>query len=295
MSVEFVNPFHAPGQWYKANLHCHSTCSDGEVPPAERVRQYRKKNYDILALTDHRTTTDTAALSSPDFLVLCGIELHPERPHIRVDTPHHLVCLNVPHGFFIPDDSDANDAVRQVRAAGGTVIYAHPYRYGHNINHLAAVEGYAAIEVYNASGLKVCKEFSTVHWDDLLLTGRRVGGVAVDDIHRGTDMFMGWTWIKAPSLTAAEITAAIETGCYYASTGPEIHTFELRDTAAVVECSPAAEIRLIGPCEHGKLCRAGSEPLTRAAMPLGPEHTYIRAEVRDAAGRTAWTNPIFRK
>lgn len=36
-----VNPFELPGQWYKANLHTHTTKSDGDVDLPVRVEQYK--------------------------------------------------------------------------------------------------------------------------------------------------------------------------------------------------------------------------------------------------------------
>lgn len=291
--MKFFNPFDLPGRWYKANFHCHSTLSDGDVSPGQRVRQYKEKGYDILAITDHRVASPTRDLSSDDFLTLCGTELHPNYPHIRVDTPHHLVCLNVPEGFSMDDEIDANEVVRRVNQLGGAVIYAHPYRYGHTINHLTAVHDYAAIEVYNASGWKVCKELSSVHWDDLLLDGRRVGAVAVDDIHSGPDIFLGWTWIKSEQLNPESVIQALRDGAYYASTGPIIEDFRVENGVVSIKCSPCREIRLIGQCEYGKLFRANGDPLEEVSFELWEGFQYLRAEVRDENGRTAWTNPVF--
>ena len=31
--MHFANPFARPGQWFKGNLHIHSTVSDGERTP----------------------------------------------------------------------------------------------------------------------------------------------------------------------------------------------------------------------------------------------------------------------
>ena len=90
--MALVNPFDCEGNWYKANLHCHTTKSDGDATVKERVEQYRNAGYDILALTDHRVTNEVAGLSDDDFLVISGIESH---PLIKPDGGYHLVCLNV--------------------------------------------------------------------------------------------------------------------------------------------------------------------------------------------------------
>jgi len=51
-----------------ADLHCHSTASDGTLPPAEVVERARKYGVDILSLTDHDTTAglDEAYLSAQE-------------------------------------------------------------------------------------------------------------------------------------------------------------------------------------------------------------------------------------
>lgn len=41
------------GSFYKANLHCHSTLSDGALSPAELKEAYKAKGYSVIAYTDH--------------------------------------------------------------------------------------------------------------------------------------------------------------------------------------------------------------------------------------------------
>ena len=95
--MKLVNPFTRAGRWYRANLHTHTTASDGDVPPAEAAELYRKAGYHVLALTDHNRTNDVSDMSRKNFLVVSGIEYHPACP--TTDNPHHLVGINVPHGF----------------------------------------------------------------------------------------------------------------------------------------------------------------------------------------------------
>ena len=54
------------GNWYKGNLHTHTTQSDGAVSPEEMMACYRKAGYDFLALSDHNRLTRVAA--APDGL-----------------------------------------------------------------------------------------------------------------------------------------------------------------------------------------------------------------------------------
>jgi len=74
----FSNPFETKGKWYKAALHVHTTSSDGDVDAATRLIQYRDKGFDVVAITDHRTTNDLSGFSDKNFLALSSIEFHPE-------------------------------------------------------------------------------------------------------------------------------------------------------------------------------------------------------------------------
>ena len=60
--------------WYRANLHCHSTLSDGYWPPARLKTEYKKAGYSVLAISDHNVLVDHSDLNDPDFLTLTSVE-----------------------------------------------------------------------------------------------------------------------------------------------------------------------------------------------------------------------------
>ena len=41
------------GQFYKANLHCHTTVSDGKLQPEIVKKVYKANGYSVVAFTDH--------------------------------------------------------------------------------------------------------------------------------------------------------------------------------------------------------------------------------------------------
>ncbi len=294
MSTEksLVNPFQERGVWYKANLHTHTTISDGDSTVAERVKQYRKKGYSVLAITDHEKTNDISGLSSETFLVLSGMETHPACPNDK--NAYHLVCLNVPFGLECPKESDADTRIQAVRKAGGEVVFAHPYWCGHTINELLNVKGYIAVEVYNATCTKIGKGFSSVQWDDLLASGETVPAIASDDTHRGRDAFMGWTMIKALRLDAASIMEALRTGSFYASCGPTIKNCRIKNNELLLQCSAVKEVHLIGRWASGCSFYAdGKDEITEIKSPIASNWGYVRAEVVDRQGNRAWTNPFI--
>ena len=63
------------GQFYKANLHSHSTVSDGTLTPAQMKELYRSRGYSVLACTDHELMVPHHDLTDDGFVMLTGFEL----------------------------------------------------------------------------------------------------------------------------------------------------------------------------------------------------------------------------
>ncbi len=59
---------------YKANLHSHSTDSDGRFTPEEMKKHYIEHGYSILAYTDHLYMGDRTALNDENFVAISGYE-----------------------------------------------------------------------------------------------------------------------------------------------------------------------------------------------------------------------------
>src|SRR5437762_5658381 len=80
---------------FRCDLHCHSTCSDGLLAPADVVRRAASRGVDVLALTDHDEIAglvDAAAAAEE-----CGIRLVPgaELSATWRDTTLHVVALGI--------------------------------------------------------------------------------------------------------------------------------------------------------------------------------------------------------
>ncbi|HDZ20026.1 hypothetical protein LCGC14_0335460 [marine sediment metagenome] len=301
--TRFVNPFEQPGQWYKANFHTHTNASDGALPPRQVVANYRRKGYDVLAITDHGATHDVRPLSTKSLLVISGTELHP--PMTTYKSSFHLVALNVPHGFKPKTTSAKNQAVscvRQVAKVGGLTILGHPFWCGMEFADYKDLKDVAAVEVWNticdAGAGRGCSENE---WAYILDRNRRLPAVAVDDTHSGgrpgaTDTFGGWTWLKMRSLTVANVLKAVRTGATYASCGPKVHDFRVTDGKITLRCSPAARITFKSGPGQGERREAGDgKSVSSFKIKTPSSWPYVRAVVTDATGRSAWTNPIYLK
>ncbi|MBN1555505.1 MAG: CehA/McbA family metallohydrolase [Phycisphaerae bacterium] len=287
-----VNPFTKKGKWYKANLHTHTTVSDGKLSPAERVEQYRKAGYHVLALTDHHVTQDVRGLSSKNMLVVSGIEFHPRCK--REKTNHHFVGLGVPHGLKFSRPKDANPSIEEVRRAGGVVILAHPFWTGIEWSSIRTLKGIDAVEVYNSTCEKIGRATSENEWSYMLDHGMAIPAVATDDTHAADGPYVchAATWLNMPSLTVANVVKAVRTGCCYSTHGPKIHDFRVEKGKVKVRCSPAQAIHIMSKPAAGYKFIPTGKTITSLTAEVDPKWPFIRVVVTDPQGRKAWSNPI---
>lgn len=177
------------GRFYKANLHSHSTLSDGRLTVAEMKEEYKKRGYSILATSDHDALHCNYGLSDDDFLILTAYEIS-----IRNDddaTPHALRKVidlnlfakdpyNVTQVGYHPDSvawlvrrgkmteeeakaikytgelrdmhyypANINRIIRSANENGFLVSINHPMWSLMNYNDYGGFEGAWAVEVYN--------------------------------------------------------------------------------------------------------------------------------------------------
>jgi len=65
------------GSFYKANLHCHSTVSDGQKTPEELKQMYMEKGYSVVAFSDHNILVcHNDYLSDENFVALNATEIN---------------------------------------------------------------------------------------------------------------------------------------------------------------------------------------------------------------------------
>ena len=309
--THFANPFAQPGQWFKGNLHTHSTTSDGQLTPDEVADWYRSRGYHFLALTDHRIPSEARPVAE-DFIMLSGIELDGIDPTVGL---FHVIGVGFERApdlsFYEGNPSwlettvDMQQMINNLQAAGAIVFLAHPYWSGEMSKNLLDMEGCFGLEVWNgACEVWDCKGLSAVHWDDLLAAGRRLWGLGTDDCHwwpGRADAGLGWVWVKAEELTQRAILDALVQGHFYASSGPQIHDLRLEGDEIHVRCSPVTAIDFVG---NGPFCRRvvadPGETLTEASYNLGERFPgsekllrYMRVACQDTQCRWAWSNPIF--
>ncbi|MEG2814098.1 MAG: PHP domain-containing protein [Oscillospiraceae bacterium] len=61
-------------KFFKANLHSHTTNSDGMMTPEQAKNAYIENGYSVVAFTDHNVLNYFDELNDENFLTLCGYE-----------------------------------------------------------------------------------------------------------------------------------------------------------------------------------------------------------------------------
>ena len=140
-----------------ADLHTHTTASDGQYTPTELVRLAKQHGLHVLAITDHDTIVgvDEAqkAGETVGLCVLRGVELSAKEHHNfhilgygfrNGNTELSRLCEKLRKGrddrkYRIIDflrekvkrfKADARTCVEAIKSAGGKVSLAHPYQMG---------------------------------------------------------------------------------------------------------------------------------------------------------------------
>lgn len=307
--------------WFKGNLHAHSTLSDGKLSPPEVAALYRDHGYSFLAFSEHQRYTFHSDLQEPGFIILPAIERNksfgdPKRyfhingilgpKHIRDSATRppyeHMQRVSMPDLNDYPTTAQA--VVDELRESGHIVMFNHPQWSFNSFQDLLSVNGYFAVEIFNyTSVMETGNGLSTIHWDAVLRSGRKVWGIASDDNHNGNkygeappewDSFGGWVMVNASELSHDAITSALLNGEFYSSTGPEIHYLAFDGSRIYVECSPVQRIYFATYFRHGySRCNSSGKSIQSADYELRGTEKYVRVECVDQNGGIAWSNPIF--
>lgn len=249
---------------YKANLHCHSTCSDGRLSPEKLKEEYKKRGYSVLAITDHEHLVEHHDLTDDDFLMLTAYEMfvftlpsdHNENStsHLNLysKTPHNKMLYYSPEivysRYIRPEERPVachaekatrehtvefvKQLVKDAKEAGYLVCHCHPTWSFEDESFADAFEDCFAMELYNHSSYSGgFFEYNQHYYDVQTKKGRRMGVMAVDDNHDffpighpHNDSFGGVTYILAEKLDYASVMQSLENKDFYASTGPIIHS-----------------------------------------------------------------------
>ena len=209
------------GTFYKANLHCHTSISDGKKTPEAIKDLYKKKGYSIVAYTDHNAYIPHNDLTDEDFLALNGMEIdvvsrygnHTNEEVKRCD--FSLIAMN-PNIVYQPlwhrrlyqenireeiksliktDENETNYRrsytpecisylMQTAREKGFYVVLNHPTRSREGYFNYTRYKGMHAIELFNGDSIRTGHDdYNPRVLEDIINNGTRVFGVAGDENH----------------------------------------------------------------------------------------------------------------
>lgn len=320
------------GQFYKANLHAHSTLSDGKLCPEEIKVCYKMMGYSVYAYTEHTNYYDLRHLDDENFITLPSYEIafrNYTRPAFNLYEGEplmidHMECVHMNLFAIDPDDpktkaiklydiggqeadgidkehgftaDDINEAIRRAKEAGFFVSYNHPHWSLNTAELLSKLEGIDALEIINGGSLRSSgMDFVPHVYREFAWQGKRMICVGGDDTHWVRHFARGWTMIKAPELSHKAIMKAMMDGDCYASAGPEIKELYVEDNELHIKTSAAQAIHFAtaGRSKQSKLMdEKTGEPVTEAVFKLKPEYVFFHIIVKDMRGNPATTRIYY--
>ena len=204
---------------YKANLHTHTTFSDGRLTPEEIKREYAKRGYSVVAFTDHEHIISHSHLTDESFLAITGCEVAVKEfaeqstlknfgmrvTHLNfyaLDPENTLTpCYNSVYDHFIKPEffhlikkdgeferqysaDGINEIIRRANEAGFIVSYNHPTWSLENACDYLNYDGLFAVEIYNHGAYRGIGFDDERVLDDFWRAGKPLLCTACDDCHR---------------------------------------------------------------------------------------------------------------
>ncbi len=208
------------GQFYKANLHCHSTLSDGHLTPEELKAEYKSRGYSVLAYTDHDIMLPHHDLADETFLPLTGYEMEvneeKDAPFSDLRTCHmclialepdrkQQVCWHREDYLFAnavkyrenvcfdesqPDyvrhytPEGISDMMKRGRENGFFVTWNHPAWSFEESKDYLRYENMNAMEICNYGCVtEGFLDYCPAVYDEMLRAGKRIYCIGTDDNH----------------------------------------------------------------------------------------------------------------
>lgn len=288
-------------KYYKGNLHMHTTLSDGVKSPSDALDVYRAAGYDFVALTDHYHYGE-GIVRGDGLLVISGVE-YDTGSNVR-DGIYHIVALGMESdpGMENTAKPAPQEIIDRIRAAGGTVVLAHPAWSMNTPEEISKLRGFDALEIYNTvSGQPWnCRPYSGLIADMLAARGIFYPLTAVDDAHfyEGEEC-RSYVMVRAEQLDGKSILDAVKRGDFYATQGPEFEYSVRREPDGggmiYVDCTPVERVTFFTDRVYTPdRCREGSG-LTHAEYRIKQGDGFVRFELTDADGRAAWSNYVYIK
>jgi hypothetical protein len=211
--------------FYKGNMHCHSTLSDGRFTPERLKEIYKAKGYSFLAITDHEHINNNSHLDDEEFITITSgefaIKQFPREStlknydmkvchlnlYAKEQSNDYAFCYNsvadhfsdpARHAEINKPDTDyereyghagISRIIKDANEHGFFVCYNHPRWSLENYGDYSGYDGLWGVEIYNhGCAVDGLYDYDINVLDDMLRDGKRVFASSGDDNHnRGDD------------------------------------------------------------------------------------------------------------
>ncbi|BFZ60978.1 hypothetical protein YB2330_002035 [Saitoella coloradoensis] len=192
---------------HKAELHAHTTVSDGQMSPEQLVEWAVAYDFDILLVTDHNTIESGLAAKRyaekhypKELLVIPGVEYTCCRIHMNLIGINETIKPPAP----FPTDQDLYSAINWAHELGGLVIVNHRAWSADIEDHydqprLPTHPSLKQLVEWGIDGIESAHE-GTVDLRSLRLAQKNDWGLlAANDIHGPSSPPRGYTLLNLPS------------------------------------------------------------------------------------------------
>lgn len=209
-------------KFYKANLHTHSTYSDGKLTVEQVKEEYKKRGYSIVAITDHEHLIDNSRLDDEEFLTITSCEMAVKEienvstlkkfdmkvAHFNfyaLDQHNTLTpCYNSVYDHYVNDKNkdlihydgeyerkysvdEINRMIKIANDSGFIVSYNHPTWSLENATQYLNYDNLFAVEIYNHSCTVTGTPNDESVFEDMLRAGKKIYCTCCDDAHNYHD------------------------------------------------------------------------------------------------------------
>lgn len=316
--------------FYRGNMHCHSTLSDGDMTPSELKEAYKSRGYNFLAITDHEFVKSHKDLDDNEFITITSAEYaikqFPEQStlknfnmkvchlnlYAKEQDNENTICYNstldhytkgelrenlskLPEYERIYGADEISKLIKTANDNGFFVCYNHPRWSLENYGDYKDYEGLWGVEIFNfGCNVNGLLDYDINVYDDFLRDGKRLFASCGDDNHTIAHSFGAFVCVNADVLTYKSIIDGLLSGRFYSSMGPEIYELYTENNKVYVKCSEAKQITLStrGRRTDSVLAPQG-EYICQAEFELSATDEYFRLDIVDEKGRRANTQAYY--
>lgn len=290
------NPYQGKGKFYKAQLHTHTTNSDGKLSPEELVTEYKKQGFKYLAITDHDKITYCKSKKDSDIILITGEEMTYPRPIKPMGYHINRLFINKKSKF-----TGLQQNIDQTKVENGIIIINHPAFIG-NLGtqrwlpaKLLKLKNFHFIEIANHH---TSSEENILYWHLLLKhfgPDRHLWSVGGDDTHFPNEIGSNYIMVRVAKIDIKSLKMALNRGDFYPTQGPEVE-FGVKDNIIYTS-------RIKSDINTTKILFIDSDNKIRKKVEAGKaeyevcgDEGFVRIEVIDTrTQKRAWSQPFWLK